>query len=60
MVKMIYFSYQINLKIGERPNNKNIEALNLTRNVQCTSFKALTWKESWIEIKRNEKNLNKK
>ena len=31
--KKIYFSSQINLTIGERPNNKNIESLNLTRKV---------------------------
>ena len=31
MLKKICFSYQINLTIGERPNKKNIESLNLTR-----------------------------
>ena len=30
---MIYFSCQINLTIGERPNKKNVESLNLTRKV---------------------------
>ena len=33
MLKRIYFSCQINLTIGERPNKKNIESLNLTRKV---------------------------
>ena len=31
MLKKICFSCLINLKIGERPNKKNIESLNLTR-----------------------------
>ena len=31
MLKKICFSCQINLTIGERPNKKNIESLNLTR-----------------------------
>ena len=29
----MYLSCQINLTIGERPNKKNIESLNLTRKV---------------------------
>ena len=33
MLKKICFSCQINLTIGERPNKKNIESLNLTRKV---------------------------
>ena len=33
MLKKICFSCQINLTIGEIPNNKNIESLNLTRKV---------------------------
>ena len=40
MLRKIYFSYQINLTKGERPNKKNIESLNLT----CKYLKALTWK----------------
>ena len=31
MLKKIYFSGQINLTIGEKPNKKNVESLNLTR-----------------------------
>ena len=31
MLKKICFSCQINLTIGERPNKKNIEPLNLTQ-----------------------------
>ena len=34
MIKKICFSSQINLAIGERPNKKNIESLNLTRKVK--------------------------
>ena len=33
MFKNICFSCQINLTIGDRPNKKNIESLNLTRKV---------------------------
>ena len=44
MLKKIYFSCKINLTIGERPNKKNIESLNLTRKV---SFNALTCKKQW-------------
>ena len=33
MLKKIYFSSQIYMTIGERPNKKNIESLNLTRKV---------------------------
>ena len=32
-MKKIYFSYQIYLTKGERPNKKNIESLNLTQKV---------------------------
>ena len=32
-LKKIYISCQINLTIGERPNKKNIESLNLTQKV---------------------------
>ena len=31
MIKMIGFSWQINLTIGKRPKKKNIETFNLTR-----------------------------
>ena len=33
MLKKICFSCQINLTIGERPNKKNIESLDLTRKI---------------------------
>ena len=33
MLKNICFSCQINLTIGERPNKKSIESLNLTQKV---------------------------
>ena len=42
MLKKICFLCQVNLMIGERPNKKNIESLNLTQ--KSKSFKALTWK----------------
>ena len=41
MHKKICFSFQNNLKIGERPKKKNIESLNLTQKV---NLKDLTWK----------------
>ena len=34
MLKKICFSCQISVTIGERPNKKNIESLNLTRKVK--------------------------
>ena len=37
-LKNIYFSGQINLTIGERPNKKNIELLNLTRKVNILTL----------------------
>ena len=36
---MIYFSGKINLTIGERPNKKNIESLNLTWKVNILRFR---------------------
>ena len=38
MLKKICFSCQINLTIGERPNKKDIESLNLTRKVNILSL----------------------
>ena len=46
MLKKIRFSCQINLTIGERPNMKNIEPLNLTRKVNLLRL----LRENWILI----------
>ena len=48
MLKKICFSCQINLAIGERPNKKNIELLNLTQ--KGKSFKALMWKDIYLSL----------
>ena len=48
MLKKIYFSCQINLTIGERPNKKSIESLNKTLICHLIrfTFKALNWERN--------------
>ena len=55
MLKKISFSCEINLTIGENPNKKNIESLNLTHKVNLLRL----WRGKHLVIK-NLKTISKR